>query len=175
MVSGNMGIKYTSASGGTGVVGDIVLGSCLHGLTAQRYRDFLQTVLPGLLKRCASSCEADVVVSERQSFSAMCGRCPAVVERDISRKVDWTWRVDCMASSVAGSNCNECFFFLASEGALLRSHSQEYRRSRGETSSSYDKFRCQHIRENAVRRTAVCLEMDECRVEQLFNCEGRML
>jgi hypothetical protein len=29
-----------------------------------------------------------------------------VVERDISRKVDWTWRADCMASSVAGSNAD---------------------------------------------------------------------
>jgi hypothetical protein len=30
------------------------------------------------------------------------GRCLAVVERDISRKVDWKSRVDCMASSVPG-------------------------------------------------------------------------
>jgi hypothetical protein len=38
------------------------------------------------------------------SSSALWGRCPAVVERDVSGKVDGTWRADCMASSVAGSN-----------------------------------------------------------------------
>jgi hypothetical protein len=35
-----------------------------------------------------------------------------VVEHDISRKVGWTWRADCMASSFAISNSDGFFFFL---------------------------------------------------------------
>jgi hypothetical protein len=46
MLSMNMNIKSTSA----GIVKDIVVGTCLLSdrLTAQRYHDFLETVLLGL-------------------------------------------------------------------------------------------------------------------------------
>jgi hypothetical protein len=54
-------------------------------VTAQRYHDLLETVLP---KRCIFSCEAEVVVSARRSLSALWG-CLAVIERDVSGKVDW--------------------------------------------------------------------------------------
>jgi hypothetical protein len=58
----------------------------------------------GTVWRCNCSWEAEVVVSTRRSSSALWGRCAAVVERHISRKVNWTSRVYCMASSVAVSN-----------------------------------------------------------------------
>jgi hypothetical protein len=59
--------------------------------------------------RCASSCEAEFVVSAQRSSSTLWVRCPAVAEHDISRKADWTWRVDCMASSVTRSNSDGFF------------------------------------------------------------------
>jgi hypothetical protein len=79
-------------------------------LTAQRYRDFLETVLPGLLE------DVPLAVKHWLWFQhdgapvlPLWGRCQAVVERDISRKVDWTWRTDCMASLVVGPNSDEFF------------------------------------------------------------------
>jgi positive regulator of sigma E activity len=69
----------------------------------------------------------------------------AKVERDISRKMDWTWRADCMASLVAGSNSDGFFPVGIPEGASLRSPSQDYRRSRGKTSNRCDNGRCQHV------------------------------
>jgi hypothetical protein len=69
------------------------------------------------------------------------GKRPAVVERNISRKVDWTWRADFMATPVAGSNSDGFFPVGTPEGASLRSPSQDYRRSRG----SCDNGRCQHV------------------------------
>jgi hypothetical protein len=35
------------------------------------------------------------------------GSYPAVVQSNISMKVDWASRADCMASSVSGSNCDD--------------------------------------------------------------------
>lgn len=52
----------------------------------------------------ACSCEAGVVVSTWRTSSALWLRHPAVTERDISRKMDWTSRADCMTSYVSGSN-----------------------------------------------------------------------
>jgi hypothetical protein len=80
------------------------------GLTAQRYRDFLETVLPGLLE--------DVPLMQRFWFQH--DGAPVHYGEDvwewlniqvISRKVNWTWRADCMASSVAGSNSDEFFLW----------------------------------------------------------------
>jgi hypothetical protein len=58
----------------------------------------------GMLLRFAPSCEAEDVISTPQRSDAQWGRCPAVVGRDRSRKVDWTLRADFVASSVAASN-----------------------------------------------------------------------
>jgi hypothetical protein len=44
------------------------------------------------------------VVLVRRNSDTLQGICPAVVERDVSRKVDWTSRDEWMAFSVAGSN-----------------------------------------------------------------------
>jgi hypothetical protein len=51
----------------------------------------------------AFSCEG-VYFSARRSSKSLWRRRSAVVERDISRKVDWASRADYMASSVARYN-----------------------------------------------------------------------
>jgi hypothetical protein len=94
-----------------GTVGDIVMGPYLlpDRLTAQRYRNFLETST-GLLE------DVPLAVRQRLWFQhdgapalPLWGRCPAVVERDISRNVELTWRADCMVSSVAESNSDGFF------------------------------------------------------------------
>jgi hypothetical protein len=70
------------------------------------------------------------VVSARRSSTTLWGRCPAVVERDISKKVYWTWRTDCMTSSVSDYNWDGFIPLEAHEGARLRSLSQDYGRYR---------------------------------------------
>lgn len=54
--------------------------------TTRPYRDFLESVLPGLLRGVSIACEAEAAVSERWSFSAIWGRCLAVTESDFSKK-----------------------------------------------------------------------------------------
>jgi hypothetical protein len=49
------------------------------------------------------------VVSARLSSSTLSERFPAVVECGISRKVEWTWKVKRVTSSVAGSK-SDVFF-----------------------------------------------------------------
>jgi hypothetical protein len=84
------------------------------------------------------------VVPARLISSALWGRCSAVVERDISRKVRWTWGpfawpprspdIIAMDFSAVGR---------PGEVSLLKP-SQNYRRYRGRTSNSLDNGRCQH-------------------------------
>jgi hypothetical protein len=140
------------------IVGDVVVGPYLlpDRLTAQRYRDFLETVLPELLEDVRPALR-QMLWFQHDRAPAHYGKSPAVVERDISSKVDWTWRADCMASSVAGSNSDDFFPVGTPEGASLRSPSQDYRRSRGKTSSSCDNGRCQHIKACSREcRAALC-------------------
>jgi hypothetical protein len=66
------------------------------------------------------------VVSARRSSSSLWGRCPAAVGRDISRKVDWTSRAKCMASSVTWSNSGGLFPVGQSERTRLCRPSQDY-------------------------------------------------
>jgi hypothetical protein len=98
-----MGTKSASASA-FGLVLVIVMGPSLlpDRLAAERYRDCFETVLPRLLEDM-SSCDAGCGFSATE-LQRTVGRCQAVVEPNISGKVDWTWRADCMASSIAGWN-----------------------------------------------------------------------
>jgi hypothetical protein len=75
------------------------------------------------------------------SSSSLWGTYPAVVELDVSRMVDWTWRTDCMVSSVAGSKSDGFFCRDA-----RRSPSQDYRRSRGKKTSGCDSGICQYVK-----------------------------
>jgi hypothetical protein len=75
-------------------------------MTAQRYRDILETVLPGLLE------DVPLIVRQRLWFQlALWGRCSAVVERDITRKVVWMSRANCINSLVARSNSGGFFLW----------------------------------------------------------------
>jgi hypothetical protein len=116
MLSANVGDVTFSVSVWTDIVGDIVVNPCLLPgmLTAQRYRDRIETDQWGLLE--------DVRPTVRQRFWFQYdGRCLAVVGHDLPRKVNLTWKADCVASSLAGSNSNGFFPLGISEGARLRS------------------------------------------------------
>jgi hypothetical protein len=58
------------------------------------------------------------MVSGRQSSNTLSGRCLAVVEHNISRKVHWTLRADCIASSVTRCNSDGFFPVWTPEGAV---------------------------------------------------------
>jgi hypothetical protein len=78
-------------------------------LNAQRYCDILETVLPGLLE--------DVPLAVRQRLWFRHDVAPSHYGDDVqqwlkatcTRKMNWTWRPDCMASSIAGPNSNGFF------------------------------------------------------------------
>jgi hypothetical protein len=95
-------------------------------------------------------CEAEVVVSVWRSYSALWGRWPAVVECNISRKVEWMSRANCMASLVTRSNSDGFFPMGTPGGACLCSPSQGYRRSQGKTSSSCDISQCHHVKASST-------------------------
>jgi hypothetical protein len=68
--------------------------------------------------------EKVVMASELRNSSALWGRCSAGVKRDLSRKVNWTFRGNCMTSSVAGSNSDRFSPLGTREGAPSFSPSQ---------------------------------------------------
>jgi hypothetical protein len=96
-----------------------------------------------------------------------------VDERDIFGKVDWAWRADCFVSSFAGSNSDELFPVGAPEGARLRSPSEDCRIedvARIQVAvTTVDANMLRSGRQNAMRRIAVCLEMDGGRFEHLLK------
>jgi hypothetical protein len=53
---------------------------------------------------CSSSCEAEFVVSAQRNSRTLWGRCPAMLDTDISRKVHSKSRANCMSSLIVGSN-----------------------------------------------------------------------
>jgi hypothetical protein len=82
-----------------GIISDTVVGLSLlpNSPTAEHYCNFLETVLPRL--------HEGVPVAVRQRFWFCHSGAPALHGEDIiSRKVDWTWRVHCMASLAVGFN-----------------------------------------------------------------------
>lgn len=84
----------------------------------QQYR-YLRGLFYRATWRYDSSCEDTFSVSVRQNYRAL-GRWPAVVERDASRKVTWTWKDVCMTFSVAGSG-RWIFLVGTSEGSCVYS------------------------------------------------------
>jgi len=157
MLSANVGIKSTSVSA-FGLVSSGTLSwapSATWQADCSKISWFSWNCSTGAAWKRVSSSKADDVGSAQRSSRALQGICLAVVECDISRKVDWTWRAECMASSVVGPNSNGLYPVGTPEGALLRSPSKNYRRSRGSANV------LRRVPENAVRSTAVCFEMDE--------------
>jgi hypothetical protein len=87
-----------------------------------------------------------------------------MVDRDISGKMDWTWRADCMASSVAG--CNFTAFFSL-PGHLKERVYAVCPRIIGDlvarlqaAVTAVDAIMLRRVRENTVWSTAVSLEID---------------
>jgi hypothetical protein len=128
------------------------------------------TCSAGDVGRCAFICEAGIVVTVRQRSSTLWRRFPAVAERDMSMKVDWTWTpISWPLLSADFTSMGFCHVGT-SEGASLRNHLQDCRRSPYEISGSCDKGGCQSIEARSgdiLRRTDVYLEMDCSRFEQL--------
>jgi hypothetical protein len=122
-------------------------------LNAQWYCGLLETGLPGLLERCASSCEAGVVVSAWRNSSALWGPCLAAFQSTISRKVDWMLMTNCVASLPAGPNSDRFFPVGTSERVCFCSPSQHYWRPCGKISNSYDNGWCLYVK---VRSRELC-------------------
>lgn len=103
--------------------------------------------------------------SARRSSKAELGKCPAMVACNICKKVDWTWRADCMASSVAESNSDDflCVWgHLKEDVCAVLPRTIAYLMARIQAAvATVDVKRFRRIPENDVRRPAVCLEVTE--------------
>jgi hypothetical protein len=90
----------------------------------------------------------------------------------MSRKMDWTCRADSIASSVAGSNSDGFFFLwghLKEQVYTVPPRTIEDLVARLQAAvTTVDANMLRRVPENAVRRTAVCLEMDGDRFEHLL-------
>jgi hypothetical protein len=91
-----------------------------------------------------------------------------------------SFRADCNAHSVAGSN-SILFYVATPEGSRLRSPSEDNGRRRDNRTGSCDNGQCQSIcalrrvRENVVQSIAACLEVTEDRFEAYCNHEAPMV
>jgi hypothetical protein len=114
------------------IVGDVIIGPYLlpDRLSAQRCRDFLDTVLPGLLEV--------VPLAVRKSLWFQHDRAPVHYEKDVRQWLNATF-------FVVGSNSDGFFLLRTPEGARLCGPSKEYRRSHGKISRTCDNGRCQHV------------------------------
>lgn len=74
----------------------------------------METVLSGLLENMAVAVRQG---KARRSSSVLWGKCLAVIECDIPRKVDWKSKADCMLSPVIKSNSDGLSPLRTSEGA----------------------------------------------------------
>jgi hypothetical protein len=87
-------------------------------LSAQRYRDFLETVLPGLLEGVPLAVRHRLWFQHDGGSNALWGSCPAMTERDIFKKVNWMSRADCTTFSVTRSHSDELFSSMQSLSGL---------------------------------------------------------
>lgn len=138
-----------------GIVGDTVVGIWQADCSTKSW--FSWNWSTGVAWRCA--CSRETGCFSTTEFQCIVGRYSAVVERNISWKVDWSWRTDCVAYSVSGSNSDGFLPVRSPEGPRLRSPSQNYRRSRGKTSSSCDKGRCQYLQVSSGASCLFCLHI----------------
>jgi hypothetical protein len=99
-------------------------------------------------------------------------RCPAVVERDISRKVDWTWRP--ISSPSRSSDPTPMGFLLwgRQKGHDYAVPPRTVEKSRSKTTpvTTVDTIMLRCARENAVLRTSVCLAVDGGCFQHLLQC-----
>jgi hypothetical protein len=135
MLSANVGIKSASALAfGMASSGTLSWArTCYRQANSPTVSWFYWNYSTGAAWKCACSCEAEDAVSSRRSSSALWRRRSVVVKSNICRNVDWTWRTDCMASLVAGSNSLGFLPVGTPEGGRLSNPSRDCRGSRGKT------------------------------------------
>jgi len=80
-----------------------------------------------LYRSCrVSGSDTEVLLTARWSSVTPCGRCLSVVDGDVSVRVDWAWRTDCMNCSFDGSNFGELYRAMTTEKTHLPILSQDY-------------------------------------------------
>jgi hypothetical protein len=137
-----------------GIVGDIAIHLYLlrYRLAADRYIDLLETVLPRLLED-APVAVSQIVASARWSYRTAMGQ--------ISGR-----RGRLHGLMVAGSNCDGFSPQVTPVGSHLYSPGLVAgRQAAVKTADANMSFR---VREQAMLRAAVCLEMDGCHFEHLL-------
>lgn len=98
-IESNVCTKSASASN----FGLVLLGTLSYAplcSIAQRHRNFLETLQTGLIKNVFVS--QNLWFQHDQASNALSARFPAVVEREICKKVEWKWQVKYVTPSVAG-------------------------------------------------------------------------
>lgn len=144
-------VKYWS-----GIVGDTVVGPCLltYRLTAQRLRNFLETIQPWLLEN----------ISLMQNLWFQHDWAPARYRKDFRQPLNaaypgrWSGRGGSNAWPLQSPDLNPVFFFFceAPEEALSWSLCQDYRISSGRISCICNNI-FTSVRGNSARRSAACL------------------
>jgi hypothetical protein len=105
--------------------------------------NFWRMLYESFLKMCLS-CKAEIGFLVQWSCSVLLGRYLAVVECNVSRKLDCIFSYDCMVFSVAPWN-SDGFFSLGDTWRCLCTASQDCQRSCGKNSGSCDSGGCQYV------------------------------
>jgi hypothetical protein len=176
MLSANVGIKSTSASAFGLVSSGTLSWAPICYWTVWLLNDiviFWKLFYRGCLKMCLYLWGRSCGFSTTELQRTMGKTSGSGWTRHIQEgKVDWKWRADCMASSVAGSNSDGFFScgdtwrskFTQSLPGLSKISWQDFKQLWQRSMSSC----LRRVWENSVRRTAVCLEMDGGRFEHLL-------
>jgi hypothetical protein len=147
-------------------------------LTAQRSRDFLETVLPGLLE--------DVPLAVRQRLWFQHDGAPAHYGEDVRQCLNATYPrrwIGCeglIARPPRSPDLTPMEFFLWGNlkeqiYAVPPWTSEDFVARLQAAVTTVDANMLRRVRENAVRRTAVCLIMDGGHFEHLCNYEAPMI
>jgi hypothetical protein len=155
------------------IVGDIVVGLYLlpDRLTAQRYRDFLETVLPGLLE------DVPRAVKQRLWFQhdGALANCGEDVQQWLNAACPGRWigRGGPIAWPPRSPDQTPMYFFLwghlKEQVYAVPPRTIEDLVTRIQSAlTGVDANMLRRVRENAVRRTAVCLEMDRGLFEHML-------
>jgi hypothetical protein len=156
-----------------GIVGDIVVAPYLlpDSLTVQRYCDFLETVLPGLLE--------NVPLAVRQRLWFQHDGAPAHYEEDVRQWLNatfpgrWIRRGGPIAWPPRSPHLTQMDFFLWGHlkeqvYAVSPRTIEDLVEGLQAAMTTVNAKMLRRVRENAMRRTAVCLGMDGGRFEHLL-------
>jgi hypothetical protein len=173
MLFANVGIKSDSASASASTFGLESSGTLPWAPAWQTACSTTSRLYGHWSTVAASRCEAEVVVSTRQGFSALWGsywtpECPKFWTRHRG-PIEWSHLSPDLTPM-------EFISVRTPEGAYLCSPSQDCRRTLGKISSISDNGRCKmlrHVRVNAARRPDVCLQTDRGRFEHITTSGPR--